>query len=88
MKSNSPIEVDVDKITESCAQVDGDEDLLSPPCTNTEETEDRSVVDGRAMRHKQPAQFLLENGYAIQCRFTMETLCCTNQRAPFLHRIR
>ena len=51
MKSNSPIEVDVDKITESCAQVDGDEDLLSPLCTNTEDTEDtedRSVVNGES----------------------------------------
>lgn len=48
MKSNSPIEVNVDKITESCAEVDGDEDLLSPLCTNTEDTEDRSVVDGES----------------------------------------
>ena len=48
MKSNSPIEVNVDKITDSCAEVDGDEDLLSPLCTNTEDTEDRSVVDGES----------------------------------------
>ena len=48
MKSNSPIEVDVDNITESCAQVDGDEDLLSPLCTITEDTEDRSVVNGES----------------------------------------
>ena len=48
MKSNSPIEVDAYKITESCAQVDGDEDLLSPMCTNTEDTEDRSVVNGES----------------------------------------
>ena len=48
MKSNSPIEVDVDNIMESCAQVDGDEDLLSPLCTITEDTEDRSVVNGES----------------------------------------
>ena len=48
MKSNSPIEVDVDKITESCAQADGDEDSLSPLCTNTEDTEDRTVVNGES----------------------------------------
>ena len=48
MKSNSPIEVDVDKITESCAQVDGDEDSLSALCTNTEDTKDRSVVNGES----------------------------------------
>ena len=71
MKSNSPIEVDVDKITESCAQADGDEDSLSPLCTK--KTELWSM--GRAMRHKQPAQFLLENGHAIQCRFTMFLSC-------------
>ena len=48
MKSNSPIEVDVAKITESCAQVDGDEDSLSLLCTNTEDTKDRSVVNGES----------------------------------------
>lgn len=57
MKSNSPIEVDVDNITESCAQVDGDEDLLSPLCTITEDTEDRSVVNGESWVTSIPHSF-------------------------------